>query len=54
MQWLQKIEEEAAEEWWESLSPEQREVFCELQDSHHGLYALEQKKSAGRGARKNE
>jgi phosphoribosyl-ATP pyrophosphohydrolase len=43
MQWLEKMEEEAAEAWWESLSAEQREIFCELQDAHHGLYVLEQK-----------
>ena len=57
MQWLQKMEEEAAEEWWESLSPEQREAFCELQDSHHGLYILEQKMQKARAEakrRKNE
>jgi hypothetical protein len=40
---LDKLEEEAAEAWWGSLSAEQREVFCELQDAHHGLYVLEQK-----------
>jgi hypothetical protein len=38
---IRRLEGDAAEAWWNSLSLEQREVYAELQDAGHGLHHLQ-------------
>jgi hypothetical protein len=40
---LKQLEEKAADEWFESLSLEQREVFAELIESYDGLFHLRER-----------
>jgi hypothetical protein len=45
---LRKLEEQAADAWWESLSLRQREVLSELMETHTGLEHLRQRIFAAR------
>jgi hypothetical protein len=50
MQRLERLEEKAAEAWWNSLTLEQREVYAELSQGFAGLNQLRDRILTARAA----